>query len=247
MPGGGRLTVEVTNAALDAAYVRDLDGVAAGQYVLIAVSDTGEGMAPEVVARAFEPFFSTKGEGRGSGLGLSMVYGFARQSGGHARIYSEPGQGTTVKIYLPRTQQAVKPITPISSLPARGGAETILVVEDEAAVRAAAVDLLEGLGYRCIQAADAAAALEILGHDDAVVDLIFSDVVMPGPVTIREFAQKVAALRRPPPILFTSGYSENAIVHHGRLDEGVTLLSKPYARDDLAAKVAQVLAGAKAA
>ena len=242
MPGGGRLTVEAANASLDAAYVRDLDEIAAGQYVLLAVSDTGLGMDPEVAARAFEPFFSTRRDGEGSGLGLSMVHGFARQSGGHARIYSEVGHGTTVKIYLPRTRDAVKSAAPAAPAAITGGDQTILVVEDEAPVRAAAVDLLEGLGYRCLEAADAQSALAILREPGRVVDLIFSDVVMPGPVNTRDFAERVAELPKAPPILFNSGYTENAIVHHGRLDDGVALLSKPYARADLAAKVALLLA-----
>jgi len=242
MPDGGRLTVEVTNASLDDAYVRDTDGIASGQYVLIAVSDTGQGMAPEIAARAFEPFFSTKAEGQGSGLGLSMVHGFVHQSGGHARIYSEVGQGTTVKVYLPRTRQSVKTTAPAVASEALGANETILVVEDEAGVRAAAIDLLEGLGYRCIEASDAETAIHILREAGVRVDLVFSDVVMPGPLKTRAFAEQVAALPRAPPILFTSGYTENAIVHHGRLDDGTVLLSKPYTRADLAAKVAQLLA-----
>jgi PAS domain S-box-containing protein len=240
MPGGGRLTVEVTNAWLDEAYVRHTDGLAPGQYVLIAVSDTGEGMDEETRKRVFEPFFTTKAEGKGSGLGLAMVYGFARQSNGHIQIYSEPGQGTTVKIYLPRSRDSVASATAPSPLPAHGDDQTILVVEDEASVRAAAVSTLEALGYRCLEAPDAEAALALLAAGDKV-DLVFSDVVMPGTVKARDFAERLRTTAPDVPILFTSGYTENAIVHHGRLDDGVNLLSKPYARDELARRVAQLL------
>ncbi len=240
MNGEGRLTVEITNASLDEAYARHADGLTPGQYVLIAVSDTGEGMSAETRERAFEPFFTTKADGKGSGLGLSMVYGFARQSGGHVRIYSEPGDGTTVKIYLPRSRDAVAAPDPATPPPARGEQQTILVVEDEAAVRAAAVAMLGTLGYVCLEATDAQSALALL-QSGLEVDLVFTDVIMPGPLKTRDFADQVRASAPGLPILFTSGYTENAIVHHGRLDEGMTLLSKPYARDDLARQVAQML------
>ena len=243
MPGGGRLTVEVSNASLDEAYVRNIEGLSAGQFVLIAVSDTGEGMSAETLQKVFEPFFTTKPDGKGSGLGLSMVYGFVRQSNGHVRIYSEPGHGTTVKIYLPRSREAVAAETAPAKLPSVGANQTILVVEDEPGVRAAAVGMLESLGYRCLEASDAGSALAVL-EAGATVDLVFSDVVMPGAVKTREFAQRIETLAPGTPILFTSGYTENAIVHHGRLDEGVTLLSKPYARDDLVRRVSQMLAKA---
>jgi len=241
MPNGGRLTVEVSNAALDAAYAREAEEVTPGQYVQISVSDTGEGMTPETRARVFEPFFTTKTEGKGSGLGLSMVYGFVRQSMGHVRVYSEPGHGTTVKLYLPRSHLGVTPAVNAASVPQQGARETVLVVEDEAEVRAAAVAMLEALGYRCLEAGDAAAAVEMLEGRETV-DLVFSDVVMPGPLKTRDFAARVRERWPDLPILFTSGYTENAIVHHGRLDEGLDLISKPYARLDLARKVAQMLA-----
>ncbi len=240
MPGGGRLTVEITNAALDEAYaVRD-DEIEAGQYVLIAVSDTGHGMNRETLARVFEPFFTTKGEERGTGLGLSMVYGFVKQSNGHVQIYSEVGQGTTVKIYLPRSREAEQAIdtAPLGSL--RGRSEVILVVEDDDLVRASAVGMLRDLGYACIHVSDAAAAVEVL-RGGAKIDLVFTDVVMPGPVKSRELAREAERLRPGIPVLYTSGYTENAIVHHGRLDEGVQLLSKPYSRDGLARKVRAML------
>jgi PAS domain S-box-containing protein len=241
MSTGGRLTIEISNAALDDAYVRDLEDVSPGQYVLIAVSDTGQGMSNETRARVFEPFFSTKPEGKGTGLGLSMVYGFVRQSNGHVQIYSELGQGTTVKIYLPRAHQAEAVEQRPAMAAAPGAGQMILVVEDDPGVRAAAVATLEGLGYRCREAGDAQSAVDAV---KAVpdVDLIFSDVVMPGPLKTRDFAAEVARLAPNLPILFTSGYTDNAVVHHGRLDPGVALLSKPYAREDLARKIAQMLA-----
>ncbi|MGA0601570.1 CHASE3 domain-containing protein [Caulobacter sp. KR2-114] len=246
MPDGGRLTIEITNATLDDAYVRDIDDLSPGQYVLIAVSDTGQGMPAEVRARVFEPFFTTKTDGKGTGLGLSMVYGFVRQSNGHVQIYSEPGQGTTVKIYLPRSHQAEA--SPVRTEPgaAAGRGQTILVVEDDDNVRASVVALLETLGYRCREAANAEEALAAL-RADLNVDLVFSDVVMPGPLKTRDFAGEVEAMAPGVPILFTSGYTDNAIVHHGRLDPGVALLSKPYTRDDLARKVGQMLAPRAAA
>ncbi len=237
---GGRLTIEVTNAALDEAYVREAPEVAAGQYVMLAVSDTGAGMSAEIRKRVFDPFFTTKSDGKGSGLGLSMVYGFVRQSSGHVRIYSEVGQGTTVKIYLPRSRQALRQVAEAEAAEALGANQTILVVEDEGGVRAAAVAMLEDLGYRCREAADGAAALEVL-REGADVDLVFTDVVMPGPLSCRELIAAIAKENPDLPVLFTSGYTENAIVHHGRLDEGVSLLSKPYSRDELARKVAGLL------
>ncbi|HUL06269.1 MAG TPA: CHASE3 domain-containing protein [Candidatus Acidoferrum sp.] len=240
MPEGGKLTIELGNATLDDAYAAANHDVTPGQYVMMAVTDTGHGMPPEVAARAFEPFFSTKPEGRGTGLGLSMVYGFVKQSGGHAKIYSEPGQGTTVRIYLPRTRQAAEAIETPAVAAAVGGSESVLVVEDDAAVRKAAVELLESLGYRVSQAGDAEAALAIL-TGDAAVDLLFTDVVMPGSIGSRELARRAQALRPGLAVLFTSGYTENAIIHHGRLDPDVALLSKPYGRDELARKVRALL------
>ena len=240
MRSGGRLTVEVTNASLDEAYAHEIDGVTPGQYVMIAVSDTGEGMSRETRKRVFEPFFTTKTDGKGSGLGLSMVYGFVRQSNGHVRIYSEVGLGTTVKLYLPRSRDAVARPAATPVMPSGGSQQTILVVEDDANVRAAAVALLDTLGYQCLEAEDAASALCVI-ETGAHVDLVFSDVVMPGELKTRDFAERLRATSPGLPILFTSGYTENAIVHHGRLDDGVTLLSKPYSRNELARKIAQLL------
>jgi len=240
MSGGGRLTIEITNAALDEAYARQDSEIEPGQYVLIAVSDTGHGMDRETLARVFEPFFTTKGEDRGTGLGLSMVYGFVKQSNGHVQIYSEIGQGTTVKLYLPRSREAEHVVEPSSLGSLRGRSETILVVEDDEMVRASAVGMLRDLGYICLHASDGASALEIL-RSNAKVDLLFTDVIMPGPVKSRDMAREALILRPGLPVLYTSGYTENAIVHQGRLDEGVQLLSKPYSRDSLARKVRAML------
>lgn len=246
MARGGRLTIETANASLDSAYAMVHPEVATGQYVMISVSDTGHGMTREVVARAFEPFFTTKQAGKGSGLGLSMVYGFVRQSGGHAKIYSESGQGTTVRLYFPRAAAvgaAVEPARPDRELV--GGSEHVLVVEDDELVREHVVMQLRGLGYRVTGVESGLRALEAL-REVPDVDLLFTDVVMPGGMNGRELAQAARLLRPALPVLFTSGYTENAIVHHGRLDRGVSLLSKPYRRQELAAKVRQVLDAARA-
>jgi PAS domain S-box-containing protein len=240
MPSGGRIVIEVGNAALDAAAAAELE-VAPGDFVRIAVRDTGEGIAPEVLARVFEPFFTTKRDGKGTGLGLSMVYGFVRQSQGAVRIASNPGEGAAVSLFLPRSDAAPAPEI-VASAPARPAeTRTILVVEDDPAVRSAAVGMLEALGYRCREADDALSALAAFGDGDGI-DLVFSDVVMPGPLKASGFME--ALRRRAPetPVLFTSGYAQDAIVHDGRLDAGVNLITKPYPRDALAQKIAQLLA-----
>ncbi len=240
MPGGGKLTIELANTSLDDVYALREQDIVAGQYVMLAVSDTGEGMAAETVARVFEPFFTTKIDGKGTGLGLSMVYGFVKQSNGHVQIYSEPGSGTTVKIYLPRSRKAEQAAVEAPTVGSNGQDQVILVVEDEEAVRAAAVAMLEEMGYRCLPASSAQAALEIVQGGEHI-DLLFTDVVMPGALKTRDFVTQAEALRPGLPVLYTSGYTENAIVHHGRLDEGVSLLSKPYSRNDLARKVAALI------
>ncbi|HZZ90827.1 MAG TPA: CHASE3 domain-containing protein [Caulobacteraceae bacterium] len=247
MPGGGRLTVEITNASLDDAYARAVRDVTAGQYVMLAVTDTGQGMPEDVRAHVFEPFFTTKSDGKGTGLGLSMVYGFVKQSNGHVQIYSEVGQGTTVKIYLPRSREAVqKTLLLLDPAPPADTAKTVLVVEDEAAVREAALAMIEEMGYRRLEAGDAASALALVQSGEPV-DLVFTDVVMPGPLATREFAQRLKELRPGLPVLFTSGYTDNAIIHQGRLDAGVHLISKPYAKTDLARRIATLLADPTAA
>ena len=240
MEGVGKLTIETSNASLDAHYAAQNE-TTPGQFVLIAVSDTGSGIPPEILDRVFDPFFSTKPEGRGTGLGLSMVYGFVRQSGGHIKLYSEVGQGTTVKIYLPRAHEQEEALGEARAAPARGGSEAILVVEDDEEVRETAVSLLSELGYRVLKSRDAASALSVI-ESGAEVDLLFTDVVMPGPLRSPELARRAKALRPDLAVLFTSGYTENAIVHGGRLDPGVELLPKPYTREELARKVRRVLA-----
>jgi CheY-like chemotaxis protein len=236
MDGAGRLTIEAGNAMLDDEYTRHHDDLASGQYVMVAVSDTGCGMTPETLARAFEPFYTTKPEGRGTGLGLSMAYGFMKQTGGHIKLYSETGHGTTVKLYLPRSMEDEAVRVEAANDPVTGGTETILVVEDDANVRATAVDMLTQLGYQVLKAVDAQSALSVL-ESGVHVDLLFSDVVMPGPMRSVELARRAKDMLPALEVLFTSGYTENAIVHGGRLDPGVALISKPYRRDALARKV----------
>ena len=236
MPDGGKLTLEVANASLDDAYAARHAEVTAGQYVMLAVSDTGTGMSPETATRVFEPFYTTKTEGRGTGLGLSQIYGFVKQSGGHIKIYSELGHGTTVKVYLPRSRSADEPASEGRVADVVGGTETVLVVEDDAPVRHAVVELLTDLGYRVLKADNAASALAIL-DGGAAVDLLFTDVVMPGKIAVRELANRAKERLPDIAVLYTSGYTKNAIIHDGRLDQSVLLLSKPYRRDDLARRV----------
>lgn len=240
MDGVGKLTIELGNAFLDDDYARIHPEVTPGQYVLLAVTDTGSGMAPEVLAQAFEPFFSTKPEGQGTGLGLSMVYGLIKQSGGHVKFYSELGHGTTVKLYLPRSHGQEEGVTPTSLPVIMRGTETILVAEDDEEVRMVVVDMLEALGYQVLQAANASLALQII-QQGAAVDLLFSDVVMPGPLRSPELARLARDYLPRLGVLYTSGYTENAIVHGGKLDRGVALLGKPYTREALAHKIRQVL------
>ncbi|WP_245292809.1 hybrid sensor histidine kinase/response regulator [Pararhizobium arenae] len=240
MEGAGKLTIEVANAYLDAAYARQNDDVQPGQYVMLAVTDTGSGMTPEVLAQVFEPFFSTKPMDKGTGLGLSMVYGFVKQSGGHVKIYSAVGQGTTIKLYFPRILQTEDVIVEGDFGPATGGTETILVAEDDDQVRNTVVELLGDLGYSILKAKDAAGALTII-ESGASIDLLFTDVVMPGPLRSTELVRKVRERSPEIAVLFTSGYTENSIVHGGRLDEGVELLTKPYTREALARKIRHVL------
>ncbi len=243
MPEGGHLMIETANITLDKMQADRFGEVQPGSYVALSVSDDGVGMPPEVLARAIEPFFTTKGVGKGTGLGLSMVYGFAKQSRGHMTIYSETGHGTTIRLYLPRAEAlapAVEAPAPAAEIRVARG-ETILVVEDDAAVRAIAIDVLNGLGYRILEASngkDAIAAYERGGP----IDLLFTDVIMPGgmngPALAAELKRRQPGLR----VLYTSGYTENAIVHQGKLDEGVLLLNKPYRRKDLSEKILAALA-----
>jgi signal transduction histidine kinase/DNA-binding response OmpR family regulator len=243
MPGGGKLTIEIGNSLLDDDYVLLQPDTTAGQYVMLAVSDTGTGMTPEVMEQACEPFFTTKSEGEGTGLGLSMAYGFVKQSGGHFKIYSEVDHGTTVKMYFPRSfgTETARASYSSSSRPIMGGTETILVVEDDIAVQTTVVEMLISLGYRVLKADDAESALIIL-KSGVAIDLLFTDVVMPGPLRSPELARQAKLLIPGIEVLFTSGYTQNAIVHSGRLDPGVHLLSKPYRREKLARKVRHLLA-----
>jgi PAS domain S-box-containing protein len=245
MPGGGALTVGVDHIHAEAA-IRGQSVVPPGDYVTIAVTDTGSGMTPQVIQRVFEPFFTTKEVGKGTGLGLSMVYGFVKQSNGHVHIESRLGEGTTVRIYLPRLDSSAHPPAQGEPAPAAGGrpggTETVLVCEDDEGVRAFSVETLRELGYHVLEAADAASALDQLEGCSAV-DLLFTDVVLPGGMMGSDLAaaarDRCPALR----ILFTTGYARDAIVHHGRLDEGVELLPKPFASDDLARRVRAMLDG----
>ena len=243
MPDGGKLTIETANSYLDEAYCRQNPEIEPGQFVLVAITDTGTGMPPEVVARVFDPFFTTKPTGKGTGLGLSQVYGFVKQSKGHIKIYSEANAGTTVKIYLPRFTGDARDIKTAASKPMRTGSrdETILVVEDDPLMCKLACDALDELGYTVLQASNAMAALAILGQEPNI-KLLFTDVVMPD-VNGKKLAEE--ALRRRPnlKVLFTTGYTANAVVHGGVLDPGVQFIGKPFTLDQLAAKVRSVLDG----
>ncbi|WP_242140349.1 PAS domain-containing protein [Sphingomonas sp. TREG-RG-20F-R18-01] len=241
MEGQGKLTIELGNAHLDDAYARTHDEVVPGQYVMLAVSDTGSGMPPEVIEKVFEPFFSTKSEGKGSGLGLSMVYGFVKQSGGHVKIYSEVGEGTTIKLYLPRSMESEDVEVVTDTGPIVGGSETVLVVEDDAEVRDTVVEILSDLGYSVLKAVDAASGLSVI-ESGIAIDMLFTDVVMPGTMKSPELARKARERLPNIAVLFTSGYTENSIVHGGKLDAGIELLSKPYTREALARKFKHVLA-----
>jgi PAS domain S-box-containing protein len=241
MNGEGRLTIEASNAFLDDDYVRQYEDLAAGQYVMIAVTDTGTGIPPDILDRVYEPFFTTKAEDKGTGLGLAMVYGFLKQSGGHVKIYSEVGAGTTVKLYFPRELASEDTLVGPPSGDIRGGEETLLVVEDDDEVREVAVSMLAELGYRVVKARDAASALVVI--DSGIpIDLIFTDVMMPGVLRSPDLARKAKERLPNVAVLFTSGYTQNAIVHGGRLDPGVELLAKPYTREALARKIRHVLA-----
>jgi PAS domain S-box-containing protein len=236
MSGHGKLTIEAGNANLDSNYVRQHPDVMPGQYVMIAITDTGSGIPRDIIDQVFEPFFTTKPAGQGTGLGLSMVYGLVKQSNGHIKVYSEIGEGTTFRIYLPRVRQPEAANSIARSGPVRGGNETILVVEDDDDVRSTVIEMLSELGYRVLRAKDATSGLAIV-ESGVPIDLLFTDVVMPGPLQSREMAKRAQERLPGLVVLFTSGYTENSIVHGGRLDETVELLSKPYSREDLAHRI----------
>ena len=243
MPRSGKLTLETGNVHLDEDYVRLNPEVAPGDYVMIAVSDTGTGIPAALLEKVFDPFFTTKEVGKGTGLGLSMVFGFVKQSGGHIKIYSEEGHGTSVKIYLPRsTGKGAQASDLLTSMAVEGGSETVLVVEDDVLVRKYVLTQVASLGYSTLEASNAAEALKII-ENGAEVHLLFTDVIMPGGMNGRQLVDE--ALKRRPSLktLFTSGYTENAILHHGRLDEGVLLLAKPYRKPELARMIRVALNG----
>ncbi len=242
MPGGGKLTIETANARLDDEYAAAQAELEPGQYVMLAVTDTGSGMSPETRARIFEPFFTTKEAGQGSGLGLSMVYGFVKQSRGHISVYSELGEGTTIKIYLPRATARDEMVTQDSSRPGKlsGQGQRVLVVEDEQLVREMTRDLLIDLGYEVLMAESGSAALDVIA-DGREVDLLLTDAVLPGGMNGRELSDAVRKLRPGMRVLYMSGYTENAIIHHGRLDRDAVLLQKPFRKKDLALKMREAL------
>jgi signal transduction histidine kinase len=242
MPDGGKLTLETKNVVLDENYAAMSSEVSAGNYIMIAVSDSGKGIPTSLLEKVFEPFYTTKDIGKGSGLGLSMVYGFVKQSNGHIRIYSEEGHGTTVKLYLPQAAGVA------DALPAEAGIsefergdETILIVEDDALVREYVVTQIDRLGYDTLAASNGAEALAIIDGPERI-ELLFTDVIMPGGMNGRQLAIEAQTRRPGLKVLFTSGYTENAIVHHGRLDAGVLLLPKPYLTSDLARMIRTALA-----
>jgi len=241
MPNGGKLLLETRNVVLDEAYAQANPDAKPGPYVMLSVSDTGAGMSPDVLDKVFEPFFTTKEVGKGTGLGLSMVYGFVKQSGGHIRIYSEVGHGTTIKLYLPPGRGQVE-AAPAAASSLSLGNETIMVVEDDALVRNFVTAQLQSLGYRTVAAANGPAALNLI-EGGQTFDLLFTDVIMPGGMSGRELAEKVLKLRPGIKVLYTSGYTDNAIVHQGRLDPGVLLLTKPYRKSQLANMIRRALTG----
>jgi signal transduction histidine kinase/FixJ family two-component response regulator len=242
MPEGGKLTIETANSVLDESYAADQSEVVPGQYVMLAVTDNGSGMTRETLAKAFEPFFTTKDVGHGTGLGLSQVYGFVKQSGGHVKIYSELGEGTTVKLYLPRlyAEEAVEAEQPAAPIVRGRAGETILIVEDDDDVRAHTVGILRELGYSVLEAPNGRTALGIL-EQHPEIRLLFSDVGLPGGMNGRQLAEAARRQRPDLKVLFTTGYARNAIVHDGRLDPGVQLITKPFAYAALAARLRDML------
>jgi PAS domain S-box-containing protein len=240
MPDGGKLIIETGFVILDENYARMHSDVRPGRYAIIAVSDTGTGIPAAMLDKVFNPFFTSKGPGKGTGLGLSMVYGFIKQSAGHIMIYSEEGHGTTIKMYLPPATGALSAAEPLLAPAVEGGHETILVVEDDKLVRDYVLAQLHSLGYVTLDAANATEALALV-HTNHAFDLLFTDVIMPG-MNGRQLADEILKVKPGLRVLFTSGYTENAIIHHGRLDEGVLLLAKPYRKSDMAIMIRKALA-----
>jgi two-component system cell cycle sensor histidine kinase/response regulator CckA len=243
MPEGGRLTIETRNADLDESYARQHLPVRPGPYVMLAVSDTGIGMSEEIKAHLFEPFFTTKELGKGTGLGLSTVYGIVKQSGGNIWVYSEPGQGTTFKIFFPRVEEPAQVLVGKAAPPLRTeGTETLLLVEDSEAVRKLARDVLRARGYSILEARTGKEAIEVASAHKGPFDLLLTDIVMPE-MSGRALATYLSAARPGLKVVYISGYSEDAVVHHGVLDRGTPFLSKPFTPYDLARKVREVLDG----
>ena len=247
MPDGGKLTIEASNANLPDEYVAGQTDAKPGQYVLISVSDTGTGMMPEVREQVFDPFFTTKEVGKGTGLGLSMVHGFVKQSGGHIAIYSEVGEGTTIKLYLPRFKGKKAAVERRGQANASGSGkgELILVVEDDADLRTMAISMLQSLGYRTLEASTANIALEIL-RETSGVDMLLTDMVLPGGMSGRALADWARENNPNLPALYMSGYTNDAIIHHGRVDKGIQLLEKPFRKAALASAVRKALEGESA-
>jgi CheY-like chemotaxis protein len=244
MRSGGKLTIETANVKLDENYARSHVGVIPGEYVMLSMSDTGVGMTPETKERIFEPFFTTKEKGKGTGLGLSTVYGIIQQSGGNIWVYSEPGLGTTFKIYLPTIEGDTESLRPAAvSTKSLQGSETILLVEDEEMVRKLACTVLEKNGYRVLEASSGEKALDaVRGQNGNPIHLMVTDVVMPG-MSGRQLADRLVSLRPELKVLFMSGYTDDAIVHHGVLDPGIAYIQKPFTPDALASKVREILDG----
>jgi signal transduction histidine kinase/ActR/RegA family two-component response regulator len=241
MADGGKLVIETSNAVLDESYAGMNSGVAAGEYVMVAVTDSGHGIPAGILDNVFEPFFTTKDVDKGSGLGLSMVYGFVKQSNGHIKIYSEEGHGTTVRIYLPPVTGLAPSVEAASVASIEGGDETILVVEDDNLVRTFVLAQIRSLGYLTLEAVNAAEALVVIDSPQKI-DLLFTDMIMPGSMNGRQLADAALQRRDSLKVLFTSGYSNEAIIHHGHLDAGVLLLAKPYRKSDLAHMIRAALA-----
>jgi CheY-like chemotaxis protein len=244
MPNGGKLTIETGNRWLDRRTARDRD-LPPGQYVSLCVSDSGSGMSPEVIARAFDPFFTTKPIGQGTGLGLSMIYGFVRQSGGQVRIYSEVGKGSMVCLYLPRhlgDAGQVDDTTDTASAPRAEQGETVLIVDDEPTVRMLMTEVLEDLGYRAIETSDGPAGLRVLESNERI-DLLVTDVGLPGGMNGRQVADAGRALRPDLKVLFITGYAENAVISHGHLAPGMQVMTKPFGLDELAGRIKEIIAG----